>query len=71
MKIFQFFSFLFLLVQIQTQVNNNTINNNTSNEIKLQNNSVQTTQPINNPKNITFKKESKKFKPQKKMIQTK
>ena len=61
MKIFQFFSFLLLLVQIQTQVNNNTINNNTSNEIKLQNNSVQTTQPINNPKNITIKKESKKI----------
>ena len=61
MKIFQFFSFLLLLVQIQTQVNNNTINNNTSNEIKLQNNSVQTIKPINNPKNITIKKESKKI----------
>ena len=53
---------MLLLIQIQTQVNNNTINNNTSNEIKLQNNSVQTIKPINNPKNITIKKESKKIK---------
>lgn len=52
---------MLLLIQIQTQVNNNTINNNTSNEIKLQNNSVQTIKPINNPKNITIKKESKKI----------
>ena len=57
MKIFQIFSFLILLFEIQTQVNINNTNNKPLNDIKPQNNSVQINQTNTVPNNNTKQKE--------------
>ena len=57
MKIFQIFSFLILLFEIQTQANTNNTNNKPLNDIKPQNNSVQINQTNTVPNNNTKQKE--------------
>ena len=57
MKIFQIFSFVILLFEIQSQVNTNNTNNKLLNDIKPQNNSVQINQTNTVPNNNTKQKE--------------